>query len=63
MLAQSALFPGYVIYSLDIRIMSTCIFSCICVVPTTPVSDVCAVYDTVNGTLQIIEMTWNEVVC
>ena len=32
-------------------------------VPTTPVLDVCAVYDMVNETLQIIESSWNEVVC
>ena len=25
--------------------------------------NVCTVYDMVNGTLQIIESTWNEVVC
>ena len=33
------------------------------VVPTTPVLDVCAVYDMVNETLQIIESNWTEVVC
>ena len=34
------------------------------VVPTTPTYlNVCAVYDTVNETLQIIESSWNEVVC
>ena len=32
-------------------------------VPSTPIPDVCAVYDMVNGTLQIIESKWNEVVC
>ena len=32
-------------------------------VPVTPIPDVCAVYDMVNGTLQIIESKWNEVVC
>lgn len=31
-------------------------------VPATPMSDVCAVYDMMNGTLQIIESTWIEVV-
>ena len=36
-------------------------FSCI-VVPATPAPNVCAVYDEVNGALQIIESTWNEVV-
>ena len=34
---------------------------CIHTVPTTPMSDVCAVYD-MNGTLEIIESTWNEMV-
>ena len=33
------------------------------IVPTTPVLDVCAVYDMVNETLQIIESNWTEVVC
>ena len=37
-------------------------FHLINVVPATPVSDVCAVYDMVNEDLQIIESTWNEVV-
>ena len=32
-------------------------------VPTTPVLDVCAVYDVMNETLQIIESNWTEVVC
>ena len=32
------------------------------IVPATPVSDVCAVYDLVKGTLQTIESTWNELV-
>ena len=32
-------------------------------VPANPMSHVCAVYDVVNGTLQTIESTWNEVVC
>ena len=33
-------------------------------VPTTPDNFiVCAVYDKVNGTLQITETTWNELVC
>ena len=36
---------------------------CIYLVPANPVSAVCPVYDVVNGTLQIIESTWNEVVC
>ena len=32
--------------------------------PTTPDNFVvCAVYDKVNGTLQITETTWNELVC
>ena len=35
---------------------------CIYLVPANPVSAVCPVYDMVNGTLQIIETTWNEVV-
>ena len=30
-------------------------------VPTTPNISVCAVYDIMNGTLQIIESTWNKV--
>ena len=33
------------------------------VVPATPASNVCAVYDEVSRGLQIIESTWNEVVC
>ena len=33
------------------------------IVPAIPIPDVCAVYDMVNGTLQIIENNWNEVVC
>ena len=38
--------------------------ACICVVPVTPnISEVCAVYDKENETLQIIETTWNELVC
>ena len=33
-------------------------------VPTTPDNFiVCPVYDKVNGTLQITETTWNELVC
>ena len=36
-------------------------FSCI-IVPATPASNVCVVYDEVNGALQITESTWNEVV-
>ena len=36
-------------------------FSCI-IVPATPESNVCVVYDEGNGALQIIESTWNEVV-
>ena len=37
--------------------------ACFCVVPVTPsISEVCAVYDKVNETLQIIETTWNELV-
>ena len=32
-------------------------------VPATPRYHVCALYDMVDGTLQIIESTWNEVVC
>ena len=33
-------------------------------VPTTPDNfNVCAVYDKMNSTLQIIEATWNELVC
>ena len=41
------------------------IIFCICpAVPTTPTHlNVCSVYDMVNGPLQIIESTWNEVVC
>ena len=35
---------------------------CIHAVPATTISDVCAVYDMLNGTLQIIESTWIEVV-
>ena len=31
-------------------------------VPTTPVLDVCAVYDVINENLQIIESNWTEVV-
>jgi len=35
------------------------------VVPTPPLLNVCAEYDTttLTGTLQTIESTWNEVVC
>ena len=33
------------------------------IVPATPASNVCAVYDKVDGALQIIENTWNELVC
>ena len=33
------------------------------VLVSTPVLDVCAVYDMVNETLQIIESNWTEVVC
>lgn len=37
---------------------------CIHAVPVTPSrSDVCAVYDAVMRTLQIVESTWNKVVC
>ena len=36
---------------------------CIHAVPTTPMSDVCAVYDMESRALQIIESTWNELVC
>ena len=37
--------------------------ACFCVAPITPrISEVCAVYDKVNETLQIIETTWNELV-
>ena len=32
-------------------------------VPATPIPDVCAVYDIVNRTMQIIENMWNELVC
>ena len=32
-------------------------------VPTIPMPGVCAVYDTVNEALQVIEVNWNEVVC
>ena len=32
-------------------------------VPATPVSDSCALYDVESGNLQIIECTWNDVVC
>ena len=32
-------------------------------VPATPMSTVCAVYDVATEALQIIESTWNEVVC
>ena len=35
---------------------------CIDTVPATPMTDVCAVYDMRNETLQIIESSWNEVV-
>ena len=37
--------------------------SCIHIVPATPASNVCVVYDEVNRALRIIESTWNEVVC
>ena len=36
---------------------------CIHVVPATPTLNVCAVYDTLNRALQVIESTWREVVC
>ena len=32
-------------------------------VPATPTFDVCAVYDTLNRALQVIETTWMIVVC
>ena len=32
-------------------------------VPATPIPKVCAVYDRMNETLQIIENTWDELVC
>ena len=32
-------------------------------VPATPTSTVCAVYDVATEALQIIESTWNKVVC
>ena len=32
-------------------------------VPATPTSTVCAVYDMATEALQIIQSTWNEVVC
>ena len=37
--------------------------SCIHAVPANPMFDVCAVYSMVNGSLQTVESTWNEVVC
>ena len=45
--------------------MLTALFCCICsAVPTAPTHlNVCSVYDMVDGTLQIIESNWNEVVC
>ena len=36
---------------------------CIHTVPATPTLNVCAVYDTLNRALQVIESTWREVVC
>ena len=38
-------------------------FARIHVVPAISMSEMCAVYDMVNGTLQIIENSWSEVVC
>ena len=40
-------------------------FLFVSIVPATPTSNVCAVYNMhmVTGALQIIESTWNEVVC
>ena len=49
--------PGMCISSITIYIFM------FLVVPANPVSAVCPVYDVVNGTLQVIETTWNEVVC
>ena len=38
-------------------------FGLVSIVPATPTSSVCGVYDEVDGALQIIENTWNEMVC
>ena len=37
-------------------------YTCIHAVPTTPISNVCVVYEMVNRTLQIIENMWKELV-
>ena len=36
--------------------------TCINAVPTTPITTVCAVYDTLNRTLQNIESMWKKLV-
>ena len=47
----------------ELRFIGTWFSDLLVLVPPTPVLDVCAVYDVMNGTLQIIESNWNEVVC
>ena len=45
------------------RFIGTWFYDPLVLVPPTPAPDVCAVYDVMNETLQIIESNWNEVVC
>ena len=47
----------------ELRFIETWSSDPLVLVPPTPVPDVCAVYDMMNGTLQIIESNWTEVVC
>ena len=47
----------------ELRFIGTWFSDPLVLVPPTPAPDVCAVYDVMNGTLQIIESNWNEVVC